>query len=89
MIERAKWIRSPEDRDEACLEFYKRLHFEKKIRKATLCVTAMGLYKAYINGKAVSDALFTPYFTSYNKRLQYQTYDVTANKISHRRWHAV
>ena len=77
MIERAKWIRSPEDRDEACLEFYKRLHFEKKIRKATLCVTAMGLYKAYINGKAVSDALFTPYFTSYNKRLQYQTYDVT------------
>jgi alpha-L-rhamnosidase len=77
MIERAKWIRSPEDRDEACFEFYKRLHFEKKIRKATLCVTAMGLYKAYINGKAVSDALFTPYFTSYNKRLQYQTYDVT------------
>jgi hypothetical protein len=51
MIERAKWIRSPEDRDEACFEFYKRLHFEKKIRKATLCVTAMGLYKAYINAR--------------------------------------
>jgi len=30
-----------------------------------------------INGQRVGDAVLTPGWTSYNKRLQYQTYDVT------------
>src|SRR5690606_31004485 len=37
-----------------------------------------GLYQLFINGKKVSDDLFSPGWTTYNKRLQYQTYDVTA-----------
>ena len=77
MIDKAKWIRSAETWDEACFEFYKDIYFDKKVQKAMLFVTAIGLYKAYINGKAVSDERFTPYFTSYDKRLQYQRYDVT------------
>jgi alpha-L-rhamnosidase len=32
----------------------------------------------YINGKKVGDELFTPGWTSYNKRIQYQTFDVTS-----------
>lgn len=47
------------------------------IRAARLYITSHGLYEASINGKPVSDAVFTPGWTSYNKRLQYQTYDVT------------
>jgi alpha-L-rhamnosidase len=35
------------------------------------------LYEAQINGQKVGDAYLTPGWTSYNKRLQYQTYDVT------------
>ena len=31
----------------------------------------------HLNGQRVGDQLFTPGWTSYNKRLQYQTYDVT------------
>jgi len=31
----------------------------------------------HINGKRVGDQVFAPGWTSYNKRLQYQTYDVT------------
>ena len=31
-----------------------------------------------INGQRVGDQVFTPGWTSYRKRLQYQTYDVTA-----------
>ncbi|MVM29629.1 Bacterial alpha-L-rhamnosidase [Spirosoma sp. HMF4905] len=49
----------------------------KKVRSATLSITAHGLYEAQINGKRVGDAYLTPGWTSYNNHLQYQTYDVT------------
>lgn len=50
---------------------------KKKIKKARLYVTAHGLYEAHFNGQRVSEDLFTPGWTSFHKRLQYQTYDVT------------
>jgi alpha-L-rhamnosidase len=40
-------------------------------------VTSHGLYEMYLNGRRVGDYVFTPGWTSYNKRLQYQTYDIT------------
>jgi alpha-L-rhamnosidase len=40
-------------------------------------VTALGLYELELNGRRVGDWLLTPGWTSYNKRLQYQVYDVT------------
>lgn len=46
--------------------------------KATLRATALGLYFAEINGSRVGDAYLTPGWTSYNKMLQVQEYDVTA-----------
>ena len=49
----------------------------KKISSATAYVTALGMYEARINGQRISDALLTPGWTSYNMRVQYQTYDVT------------
>jgi len=48
------------------------------IREARAYVTSHGLYEIQINGKRIGDQLFTPGWTSYNKRLQYQTYDVTS-----------
>lgn len=47
------------------------------VKKATLTITAFGLYEAEINGKKVGDALFTPGFTYYPTHLYYQSYDVT------------
>jgi alpha-L-rhamnosidase len=49
----------------------------KKIKSAVAYITAHGLYEARINGQRIGDAYLTPGWTSYNKRLQYQTYDVT------------
>ncbi|HET7897370.1 MAG TPA: family 78 glycoside hydrolase catalytic domain, partial [Flavisolibacter sp.] len=49
----------------------------KKIQSATAYITSFGLYEAFINGKRIGDAYLTPGWTSYNKRLQYQVYDVT------------
>jgi alpha-L-rhamnosidase len=45
---------------------------------ARLYVTALGSYRAYINGKAIGDGVLTPDFTDYRKRVLYQTYDVTS-----------
>ena len=49
-----------------------------RIERARAYVTSHGLYELHLNGRRVGDELFTPGWTSYNKRLQYQTYDVTA-----------
>jgi alpha-L-rhamnosidase len=46
--------------------------------RARAYVTGHGLYEMHLNGRRVGDQLFTPGWTSYNKRLQYQTHDVTA-----------
>ncbi|MBN8687099.1 MAG: family 78 glycoside hydrolase catalytic domain [Chitinophagales bacterium] len=51
----------------------------KKVKSATAYITAHGLYEAHINGKRVGDAYLTPGWTSYNKHLQYQAYDVTSH----------
>jgi alpha-L-rhamnosidase len=50
----------------------------KKIKSATAFISARGLYEAYLNGKRIGDAYLTPGWTSYNKRIQYQQYDVTS-----------
>lgn len=50
---------------------------EKKVTKARLYSTALGVYEPYINGTRVGKDLLAPGWTDYNKRIQYQTYDVT------------
>ncbi len=57
--------------------FRKEFSSNKKIISATAYITAHGLYQAFINGQKIGDAYLTPGWTSYHKRLQYQTYDVT------------
>jgi alpha-L-rhamnosidase len=47
------------------------------VQQARVYVTSHGLYELHLNGKRVGDQLFTPGWTSYDKRIQYQTYDVT------------
>lgn len=52
-------------------------HLPRNVRKATLYVSALGLYEFYINGVKVGDEYFSPGWTDYNKRVYYQSYDVT------------
>jgi len=58
-------------------ELRKSFRVEHRIKSARLYATALGLYQIRINGKPVSRDLFAPGWTDYNKRVQYQTYDVT------------
>jgi alpha-L-rhamnosidase len=78
----ARWISSAEDDDsEERRSPYFRKDFSlpggKSIQSATAYVTARGMYEAHLNGQRIGDAYLTPGWTSYQDRLQYQTYDVT------------
>ncbi len=57
--------------------FRKDFAASSKLKRATAYVTALGLVDLHINGKRVSDDLFTPGWTDYDKRVYYRTYDVT------------
>jgi alpha-L-rhamnosidase len=76
---KAQWIEPGYDEDSVFASPLMRKEFNtgKKIKSATAFITSHGLYEAQINGKRVGDAYLTPGWTSYNKRLQYQAYDVT------------
>ncbi len=47
-------------------------------KQAQLFISALGLYRAFINGKRVGDDQLTPGWTCYRERLAYQTYDVAS-----------
>lgn len=77
---KAKWIESDLDKDaeqRPAIHFRKEFQTSKKIVSAIAYITAHGMYEAMINGKRVGNFYLTPGWTSYNKRLQYQSYDVT------------
>jgi len=57
--------------------YRKEFEIKKKVQSARIYVTSLGLYQLFLNGEKVGDQYFTPGWTSYHKRLQYQTYDVT------------
>ncbi|MET7293100.1 alpha-L-rhamnosidase [Streptomyces griseoloalbus] len=49
----------------------------KKVSRARLYATALGLYEAHLNGRRVGRDRLAPGWTDYRERVQYQTYDVT------------
>ena len=55
-----------------------RTEFEipEEVGSARLYITSLGLYEVEVNGRTVGDQIFTPGWTSYRNRLQYQTYEV-------------
>jgi alpha-L-rhamnosidase len=50
---------------------------EKQVRTAYVLCTALGLYELYLNGTKVGEDVFKPGWTSYDRRLLYQDYDIT------------
>ena len=51
---------------------------ERRVSSATMYVTALGLYEIRLNGVRVGDHVLAPEWTDYRRRIQYQTYDVSA-----------
>lgn len=82
---KAKWIQSSQVTPKETVPsplFRKTFSLKTKVKKARLYVSSYGLYDAYINGKRLGNAYFTPGWTSFHKQLQYQIYDVSTQLIS-------
>ena len=77
----ALWIQPNIEEDvlksQPCPMLRKEFTVGGEIESARVYVTSLGLYQMELNGRRVGDQVFTPGWTSYNKRLQYQTYDIT------------
>lgn len=58
--------------------FRKTFPVGRGVRRARLYITACGLYEAKLNGEKIGSFCLAPGHTDYRKRVQYQTYDVTA-----------
>lgn len=74
---RAEWICPEQDMGDVVPVFSKKIALRGEVVSATLTITAIGVYEAAINGTRVGDFFLAPGWTNYDKRLQYQTYDVT------------
>ncbi len=78
MNKQAKWITSPVPLGAAACTFRRAFSFDQPVKKATLSISAIGVYVATLNNQRVGDFILAPGWTSYKHRVQYQTYDVTA-----------
>ncbi|MHC4478001.1 MAG: family 78 glycoside hydrolase catalytic domain, partial [Planctomycetota bacterium] len=78
---KADWIEPNLDEDpnasNPCPMLRREFRLKGKINSARMYVTCLGLYQMQFNGQVMADQLFTPGWTAYLHRLQYQTYDVT------------
>jgi len=78
---KAQWIRPAGDSDpnrEAVAWLRRSFSTEKKIARARIYVTARGLFEISLNGTQVGSDHFANGWTSYDKRLDTLTYDVTS-----------
>ena len=50
---------------------------KQEIERARLYITSRGIYDVSVNGTNITGNILAPGLTQYDKRLQYQTYDVT------------
>ncbi len=49
---------------------------QKPIRRAMVYATALGVYELHLNGRRISEQMFTPGWSDYRKRVYYNTFDV-------------
>ena len=77
LIQQAEFISAPRSIGQAVPCFARTLDLKGDIARATLHISALGLYEAAIDGRRVGKFLFAPGWTEYASRLQFQTYDVT------------
>lgn len=73
----ARWLAPSEPSNKSCIEFFRDFEVDDKVVCATLTASALGVYKAELNGKKVGDIVLAPGRTSMRYSVMYQTYDIT------------
>ncbi len=75
-LTQADWIAPAESYGDVCPVFRKRFTPAQPWTRASLQITALGVYEARLNGQRVGRFVLAPGWTAYARRLQVQTYDV-------------
>ena len=75
----AVWIQPEHDMGDVVPVYEKQFSLSKMPVRAMLHITALGVYEAHLNGKRIGNFVLAPGWTSYYSRLQYQSYDITAD----------
>jgi alpha-L-rhamnosidase len=81
---RARWIgfstaRAPRVSESAPSPYLRKtFSVASPVRSARLYASALGLYETHLNGSRAGKGMFTPGWTDYGRRIEYQTEDVTA-----------
>lgn len=58
--------------------FRKQFKIEGTVIGASIFITALGLFRCYINGRDISDNVLAPSWTDYNKRVEYYVADISS-----------
>jgi hypothetical protein len=58
--------------------FRKEFSVSENIEKASINISGLGHYELHLNGEKVCDRFLAPGWTSYEKRIFYNTYDITS-----------
>ncbi len=81
----AKWITGDyqANKKHRCpVDCFRKVFTCGEAKKARLYITACGLYEAELNGQRIGNFVLAPGITDYNKRIQYQTYDISELLVS-------
>ena len=77
----ADWITSPLEDDPSVSgpapHFRRSFELGSGVESARIYATSRGVYELFLNGQRVGERVLAPGFASYNRRMPYQTYDVT------------
>ncbi len=73
----SKKISDPEEKLRPATYFRKEFNVRGTVRRARLYASAHGFYVPYLNGSKVDNRYMAPEFTAYQKRILFQTYDIT------------
>ena len=82
IFKNAHWIMPSMDMDSA---IFRKTFINKGCNKAVMTITGLGYFLLYINGKKVSDDLFTPAYSDYHpretKKFRYPINDTMSHRI--------
>jgi len=76
---KAKWIAAPVALGSAAQMpiFRRSFRLPQRAERAVISISGLGQYELTLNGRKVSEDLFTPGWTNYRQTVFYNTYDVT------------
>ena len=78
----AQWIADPFEGEHPLPVFETEFAIDTPVKTARLYIMAHGIYEAELDGAKLGDAWFAPGWTSYHKRLQYQTIPVDTARLT-------